>query len=75
MKHKKKKKYLCDIIRSQVNFWKYSSDITSTTHIPDIEYSCLSLEDEDIIDSKKRTALEDILKELYWFIREFDNKE
>lgn len=64
MKPSEIQKYLCDIIRSQVNFWKYSSDITSTTHIPDIEYSCLSLEDEDIIDSKKKGCFRRYIKRI-----------
>lgn len=75
MKPSKIQKCLCDTIRSHVNFWKYTNDITSPTHTSDIEEDCLSLEEEDIIDDKKRVTLEHLLKELYWFIREFDNKE
>jgi len=73
MKPSEIQKYLCDIIRSQVNYWKYTNDITSPTHTSDIEEDCLEL--EDIISDEKIVALEHLLKELYWFIREFDSKE
>lgn len=66
-------KCLCDTIRSHVNFWKHTNDITSPTHTSDIEEDCLLL--EGIISDEKLVAFEHILKELYWFIREFDNKE
>lgn len=66
-------KCLCDTIRLHVNLWKYTNDITSPTHTSDIEKDCLVL--EGIISDEKLVAFEHILKELYWFIREFDNKE
>lgn len=63
--------YLCDIIYSQGNFWKCSNDITSPTHLNDIEEECFSLLDNLISDEDKK-EFEDKLKDLYRFIRKFD---
>ena len=62
---------LCDIIHSQQSFWKHSNDITSPTHLNDIEEECFSLLDNLISDEDKK-EFEDKLKDLYWFIRKFD---
>ena len=72
MKPNKIQKYICDVINNQQHFWYYSNDITSPTHVSDIDEECNAqfinlLEDNDIAE------LEDILEKLYWFIRKFDN--
>ena len=40
MKANKIQQYLCDVIHSQQDFWKHSNDITSPTHLNDIEEEC-----------------------------------
>ena len=70
MKANKIQSYICDVIYSQADFWKHSNDITSPTHLVDIEEECNAqfinlLNDEDIKE------LENKLTDLYWFIRKF----
>jgi len=74
MKANKIQYNLCDVIHSQQDFWKYSNDITSPTHLTDIEEEC-SAQLCDLISDEEREEFEDKLKDLYWFIRKFDNKE
>ena len=68
MKANKIQQYICDVIASQANFWKNSNDITSPTHISDIEEECYAqlcnLVNDDIVSS-----LENKLIDLYWFVR------
>ena len=57
MKANKIQQYICDVIHSQVDFWKHSNDITSPTHLVDIEEECNAqfinlMEDEDIKDNQ-----------------------
>lgn len=71
MKANKVQNNLCDIILSQQAFWRNSNDITSPTHIIDIEEECFAqldgiLKDEEVEEFGNR------LKDLYWFIRKFD---
>lgn len=42
MKANKIQNYLCDVILSQQSFWRNSNDITSPTHLNDIEEECFS---------------------------------
>lgn len=63
--------YLCGIVSRQGCFWKYSNDITSPTHLNDIEEECFSLLD-NLISDEDRKEFEDKLKDLYWFVRKFD---
>ena len=70
MKANKIQSYICDVIHSQASFWQRSNDITSPTHLVDIEEECNAqfinlMEDEDIKE------LENKLIDLYWFIRKF----
>lgn len=74
MKANKIQQYLCDVIHSQQNFWKHSNDITSPTHLCDIEEECFTQLD-DLISDDDREELVEKLQDLYWFIRKFDNKE
>ena len=71
MKANKVQQYLCDVIRSQQDFWKHSNDITSPTHLNDIEEECYAQLSNLILDGD-REELEEKLKDLYWFIRKFD---
>lgn len=71
MKANKIQKYLCDVIHSQQNFWKYTNDITSPTHLNDIEEVCFAQLD-NLISDEDREEFEEKLKDLYWFIRKFD---
>ena len=74
MKANKIQQYLCDVIHSQADFWKHSNDITSYTHLVDIEEECFAQLD-NLISDDDRLEFEEKLQDLYWFIRKFDNKE
>lgn len=74
MKANKIQQYLCDVIHSQQDFWKHSNDITSPTHLNDIEEECYAQLD-NLISDDDREELVKKLQDLYWFIRKFDNKE
>lgn len=74
MKANKTQQYICDVIHSQADFWKHSNDITSPTHLVDIEEECFAQLDNLISDDDREELLEK-LQDLYWFIRKFDNKE
>ena len=71
MKANKIQQYLCDVIHSQADFWKHSNDITSPTHLVDIEEEC-SAQLCDLICDNYREEFEKKLKDIYWFIRKFD---
>lgn len=84
MKANKIQQYLCDVINSQQDFWKHSNDITSPTHLTDIDEECFAqlcnlVDDENqlynLIDDEDREEFQDKLKELYWFIRKFDSEK
>ena len=40
MKANKIQQYICDVVHSQADYWKHSNDITSYTHLCDIEEEC-----------------------------------
>ena len=71
MKANLTQKCLCEVINNQQYFWAHSNDITSPTHLNDIEEECYSqlcnlISDEDIEEFEEK------LKDLYRFIRKFD---
>ena len=74
MKANKIQNYLCDVILSQQSFWRNSNDITSPTHLTDIEEECFA-QLGNLIQDSDREKFENKLKDLYWFIRKFDDKE
>lgn len=74
MKANKIQQYICDVINSQQDFWKHSNDITSLTHISDIEEECKA-QFGDLLSDEEIEKLVNKLSELYWFIRKFDDKE
>ena len=71
MKANKLQNYLCDVIVSQQSFWRNSNDITSPTHLTDIEEECFA-QLGNLIKDSDREEFENKLKDLYWFIRKFD---
>jgi len=71
MKANKIQNCLCDVILSQQSFWRNSNDITSYTHLTDIEEECFA-QLGNLIKDSDREELENKLKDLYWFIRKFD---
>lgn len=71
MKANKIQQCLMDVIRSQADFWKHSNDITSPTHLTDIEEECYA-QLANLINDDEGDELIHKLKELYWFIRRFD---
>ncbi len=64
---------LCDVIHSQQDFWKHSNDITSPTHLVDIEEECFA-QISELINDDDMEELVNKLKDLYWFIRKFDKE-
>ncbi len=74
MKANKIQQYICDVIHSQADFWKHSNDITSPTHLVDIEEECFA-QLGNLINDDEGDELIHKLKELYWYIRKFDDKE
>lgn len=72
MKANKIQAYLCDIIHSQQDFWRHSNDITSPTHLVDIEEECYA-QLCNLISDIDREEFEEKLKSLYLFIRKFDD--
>ncbi len=73
MKANKIQQYLCDTIMCQQSVWRNSSDITSPTHLCNIEEECYA-QFCNLISNEDRIELENKLKDLYWFIRKFDTK-
>ena len=73
MKANKIQQYLCDVILSQQSFWRNSNDITSPTHLVDIEEECFAQLD-NLISDDDREELVEKLQDLYWFIRKFTIK-
>ena len=71
MKANKIQQCLCDVIHSQQDFWRNSNDISSPTHITDIEDECFAQLD-GILKDKEVEEFGNRLKDLYWFIRRFD---
>ena len=71
MKANEIQRRLCDVICSQQDFWRSSNDITSPTHLTDIDEECYALLC-DLISNENREEFEKKLKDLYWFIRKFD---
>jgi hypothetical protein len=74
MKANKIQQYICDVINSQQDFWKHSNDITSLTHISDIEEECKA-QFGNLLSDEEIEKLVNKLSELYWFVRKFDDKE
>lgn len=66
-------KRLCKVIGSQQDFWAHSNDITSPTHLNDIEEECFT-ELESLLSDEDREEFEEKLKDLYRFIRKYDFK-
>ena len=71
MKANKIQKLICEVVHSQLNYWSRSNDITSPTHIVDIEEECFA-QLSDVITDEARNELEFLLTNLYSFIRKFD---
>lgn len=64
---------LCDVIHSQQDFWKHSNDITSPTHVVDIDEECFA-QLSMLLSDRDMEEFENKLKDLYWFIRKFDEE-
>lgn len=74
MKANKIQQRICDVIQGQQSFWKNSNDITSPTHLVDIEEECF-VQLFDFLTEQERLEFEEKLQDLYWFIRKFDDIE
>jgi hypothetical protein len=71
MKANKTQQCICDIVCTQQNYWKHSNDLSSPTHLVDIEEECRQLSDS--LDDTEIEELTNKLQDLYRFIRKFDN--
>ena len=71
MKANKIQQCLCNVIHNEQDFWKHSNDITSPTHLTDIEEECYA-QLGDLMQDDEREEFQEKLKDLYWFIRKFD---
>lgn len=74
MKPNKIQQHICDVIRSQQDYWEHTNDITSYTHLCDIEEEC-NAQLDDLLSEEEIEELASKLQDLYWFIRKFDDKE
>lgn len=72
MKANKVQQRICEVIQGQQSFWKNSNDITSPTHLVDIEEECFA-QLCNLISDNDREKLVEKLQDLYWFIRKFDD--
>ena len=59
-------KKICDLIIEQAHFWKVTNDITSPTHLCDIEESVNNT--DELSDSDKETLIKGIT-DLYFEVR------
>lgn len=73
MRANKTQEWLCDAIKENVDWWKSSNDITSPTHMCDMEESLFSRL-ENVLTDDEREELNEKLQDLYWFIRKYDNR-
>ena len=64
MKANKIQHYLCDVIHRQQFFWRNSNDITSPTHLIDIDEECY-VELCDLISDEDIKEFQEKLKDLY----------
>jgi hypothetical protein len=61
------------VIHSQQDFWKHSNDITSPTHVVDIDEECFA-QLSMLLSDRDMEEFENKLKDLYWSIRKFDKE-
>lgn len=69
MKATARQKLLIEEINNQAHFWANSNDIDSPTHYCDIEEECLKLEEDASLTKEERVKFEDLLCDLYDFIK------
>ena len=80
MKANKRQKEILEQIRSILNFWATSNDITSPTHINDVDetfdnLSFLSeLREKGGFEEKELEPIKEKIIELYWEIRKIKEK-
>lgn len=72
MKPNKIQQEICDVIKDQASFWKITNDITSPTHLSDM-YMDVHLNLNELPE-ETMDKFEELLKNLYWFVRKFDTK-
>lgn len=72
MRANKTQQQLCEVILSHQAFWQHSNDITSPTHLNDIDEVC-DLWLRDLLSEDEITEFKNKLEDLYWFVRKFDS--
>lgn len=71
MKPNKIQSNICFVTILQARWWLDSNDITSPTHLVDIEEEC-NAQLYDLLSEEEIEELASKLQDLYWFIRKFD---
>jgi hypothetical protein len=69
MKPTPRQKVLIEEIQNQSYFWMNSNDIDSPTHYVDIEEEAWKLEDDANLTVEDRKKFEDLLSELFDFVK------
>lgn len=69
MKTTEIQKKICKVVKLQSEFWTESNDLESPTHLCDIDECVGSLSLDDIITDDQSRELGDLLKSIYFFIR------
>lgn len=70
MKTNSKQKDIIEFIRSQLSFFESTNDITSPTHLVDIEESVNA--DLMHFTDQEQDEIANKVADLYWFIRKYD---
>lgn len=69
MKPTPRQKKLIEEVQNQASFWMNTNDIDSPTHYGDMEAEVQSLEMEDVLSKEDAKKFEDLLGDLFDFIK------
>jgi hypothetical protein len=69
MKPTPRQNKLIEEVQNQAHFWMNTNDIDSPTHYCDIEEECFKLEDDANLTIEDRKKFEDLLGDLFDFIK------
>jgi len=69
MKATPRQQKLIEEVQNQASFWMNTNDITSPTHYCDIEEEVRKLEMDDLLTKADAKKFEDLLGDLYDFIK------
>jgi len=72
MKPTKAQLEVINFIKDQVNFWEGTNDLSSPTHLCDIDECLNALEDTIDLPEHRKDRLRDLMQYLYYFIKNTD---